>query len=65
MSLPELATLGVLAAEAADVSARVGSGRLVGGWGFIWASYGITGFTLAMYGLYLWLRRPRAQLKEN
>lgn len=65
MTVPEVTTLAVLAAEAADVANRVGSGRLVGGWGFIWASYAITAFTLVTYGLFLWMRRPRAPLKEK
>ncbi len=35
----------------------VGTGRIVGGWGYIWASYIITWVGVAAYGLSLWLRR--------
>jgi hypothetical protein len=38
---------------------EVGSGRITGGWGFVWASYGITWGALSLYALTLWLRRPK------
>jgi hypothetical protein len=38
---------------------EVGSGRISGGWGFVWTSYGITWGALALYALSLWLRRPK------
>ncbi|MCP3103402.1 heme exporter protein CcmD [Myxococcus sp. K15C18031901] len=47
-----LMTLGVLA--------QVGSGRIQGGWGYVWSCYGITVAALVLYSLSLWLRRPQA-----
>lgn len=41
-----------------DVGYGVGSGRIKGGWAYVWACYGITWAALALYGLSLWLRRP-------
>jgi len=38
---------------------EVGSGRIQGGWGYVWASYGITWGALTLYALSLWLRRPK------
>ncbi len=36
--------------------------RLQGGWEFVWASYGITWGALALYALFLYLRRaPRSE----
>jgi hypothetical protein len=37
----------------------VGSGRIQGGWEYVWASYGITWAVVALYALSLWARRPR------
>jgi hypothetical protein len=51
-----LAMLGVLAQAAAG---EVGSGRIQGGWSYVWVSYGITWGALALYSLSLWLRRPK------
>ncbi len=41
-------------------AARVGSGRIEGGWGYVWVAYAITWSALALYALSLWLRRPGA-----
>ncbi len=49
-------TLWVLAQAAAG---QVGSGRIQGGWGYVWACYGITVATLVLYAVSLWVRRPR------
>ncbi len=38
--------------------AQVGSGRIQGGWEYIWAAYLITWASLSLYALSLWLRRP-------
>ena len=46
----------VLAQAAAG---EVGSGRIQGGWGYVWVSYGITWGAFALYSLSLWLRRPQ------
>lgn len=52
-----LSSLVVLAQAAAG---EVGSGRIQGGWGYVWVSYGITWGSLALYSLSLWLRRPKS-----
>ena len=51
-----LAQLAVLAQAAAG---EVGSGRIQGGWGYVWTSYGIAWGSIALYSLSLWLRRPK------
>ncbi|MFY0522087.1 hypothetical protein ACN28I_02385 [Archangium gephyra] len=38
--------------------AQVGSGRIQGGWEFVWAAYIIAWASLSLYALSLWLRRP-------
>ncbi len=58
MTVLELATQTLLAADAAD---RVGAGRIVGGWEYVWASYAITWGGIALYALSLYLRRPGAK----
>lgn len=60
MTLPDVASQLLMAAESAATAARPVVGRIQGGWGYVWASYGITWGVLAAYGLSLWLRRPRA-----
>jgi hypothetical protein len=47
-----------LLAQAADAAARVGSGRIVGGWGYVWVSYAIAYGSMGLYALSLWVRRP-------
>ena len=49
----------VLLAQAADAASRVGVGRIVGGWDFVYAAYGVAWAGLALYALSLWVRRPR------
>lgn len=39
--------------------AQVGSGRIQGGWEYVWTGYGIAYSALALYSLSLWLRRPK------
>jgi len=56
-SLTSLTELAVLAQAAAG---EVGSGRIQGGWSYVWASYGIAWGSIALYSLSLWLRRPKA-----
>ncbi len=51
-----LTSLAVLAQAAAG---EVGRGRIQGGWGYVWASYGIAWGAIALYSLSLWLRRPK------
>ena len=55
----------VLLADVADAATRVGSGRIQGGWGFVWASYAIAYGSMALYGLSLWLRRPGKPGRED
>jgi hypothetical protein len=38
------------------LAAEVGVGRIQGGWGYVWACYGIAWGSLAGYALFLWLR---------
>ena len=40
-------------------SDQVVRGRVPGGWGYVWVSYGITWGALSLYSLSLWLRRPK------
>ncbi|HZH02899.1 MAG TPA: hypothetical protein VEY30_03875, partial [Myxococcaceae bacterium] len=45
--------------------AAVGSGRIVGGWNYVWVSYGITWGAIALYALSLWRRSASSShLKE-
>ncbi len=37
------------------------SGRIQGGWNFVWTAYGLAWSALALYTLSLWLRRPRKE----
>jgi hypothetical protein len=39
--------------------AQVGSGRIQGGWEYIWSAYGIAWASLSLYALSLWVRRPK------
>lgn len=52
-SLPELLQ------AATEAGARVGAGRIQGGWGYVWTSYGIAWSALSAYALNLWLRSRR------
>lgn len=47
-----MSTLALLAAE---------TGRIQGGWGFVWTAYGLTWTGLALYALSLWVRRPKKE----
>jgi hypothetical protein len=42
-----------------DLLNAVGSGRIEGGWEFVWTVYGLTWTVLGFYALSLWIRRPR------
>lgn len=50
---PHLTQLVLQQAPAAPV------GRIVGGWGYVWACYGIAWSGMALYALSLWVRRPK------
>ena len=60
-SLGALSELALLAQAAAG---EVGSGRIQGGWGYVWVSYGIAWGSIALYSLSLWLRRPKTASPE-
>ena len=49
-----------LLAQASEAASRVGVGRIVGGWDFVGAAYGVAWTGLVLYALSLWVRRPRA-----
>jgi hypothetical protein len=34
------------------------TGRIQGGWEYVWTAYGVTWAALVLYALSLWLRRP-------
>lgn len=53
--------LGQIVLAATDAAANVGSGKISGGWEYVWASYIATWATLGLYGLSLWIRRPNAK----
>jgi len=55
------------AAQVAPEAARVGVGRIQGGWGYVWTSYGIAFGGIALYAVSLWLRirKHQAAAKEN
>lgn len=40
--------------------AQVGSGRIQGGWGYVWTSWGIAWGAYSLYALTLWARHRRA-----
>lgn len=45
--------------------AQVGSGRIKGGWEYVWTAYAIAYGALALYSLSLWLRRPKKAAPET
>lgn len=49
----------LLMAQASYAAERVGSGRIEGGWEFVWASYAIAYASLVLYALSLWWRRSK------
>ena len=55
----------LLAQASADAAARVGVGRIVGGEGYVWTSYAIAYGAMALYGLSLWLRRPKGEGRKD
>jgi hypothetical protein len=54
-----------LLAQAASGASRVGVGRIVGGWDFVGAAYGVAWTALVLYALSLWVRRPRASASPS
>lgn len=65
MTLHPLMSSLLAATDVTDAVQRVGSGRIVGGWEYVWACYGITLFVLFAYALSLWVRRPAARTKDT
>ena len=47
---------------AADMS-PVGSGRIQGGWEYVWGAYGVSWVALVLYAVSLWVRRPKGDSK--
>jgi len=62
-----MTTLGPVGAlvEGASAAERVGAGRIVGGWEYVWAAYGITWAAIIVYTISLWLRSRSAQESED
>jgi len=62
-----MTTLGLVGAlvEGASEAERVGAGRIVGGWEYVWAAYGITWAAIIVYTISLWLRSRSAQESED
>jgi len=60
-------TLLPVLAQVSDEAARVGSGRIVGNWGYVWTSYALAWAGMALYGLSLWMRirKQRLSAKET
>jgi len=48
----------LLAQTVSDPASRVGSGRIQGGWEYVWACYAIAWGAIILYTFSLWLRRP-------
>jgi|CXWL01.1.fsa_nt_gi hypothetical protein len=44
---------------AADQAARVGVGRIQGGWEYVYACHVISWVGIALYSVSLWARRPK------
>ena len=51
--------------EGASTAGRVGAGRIVGGWEYVWAAYGITWAAIVVYTTSLVLRLRNAQEPED
>ena len=56
--------LGQATAEHVEEMSRVGQGRIVGGWEYVWACYVIAWVGIALYAVSLWARR-RAGAKRG
>jgi hypothetical protein len=50
----------LVALQTSDPISRVGSGRIQGGWEYVWVSYAIAWGAIILYTFFLWLRRPEA-----
>jgi hypothetical protein len=55
----------ITALNLSPLLAQVGSGRIQGGWEYIWAAYIIAWASLSLYALSLWLRRPGRATNES
>lgn len=55
----------MIAQALTSVLAQVGSGRIVGGWEYVWVSYGLAWSVISLYGLSLWLRSRGSQTSED
>jgi hypothetical protein len=55
----------LLLAQAYDNAPPVGAGKIVGGWAYVWASYGITYAAVISYAITLWLRRKSQDTQKE
>jgi len=51
--------------QGASASQGVGAGRIVGGWEYVWAAYGITWAAIVVYTTSLIMRLRSAQESED
>jgi hypothetical protein len=51
--------------QGASTAEGVGAGRIVGGWEYVCAAYGITYAAIVIYTISLWLRRRSVQQSED
>ena len=57
LSLPVQLLLAQTTAEHVQaMSEQVGAGRIVGGWGYVWACYAIAWAGMVLYAASLWMR---------
>lgn len=47
-----------------QMSEQVGAGRIVGGWGYVWACYAIAWAGMALYAVSLWTRARGSGRKD-
>jgi len=52
-------------AQVGNEAARVGQGRIQGGWGYVWTCYALTWAGIGLYGLSLWMRIRKQQLSAK
>ena len=56
MSLQAVALVLVAQAGGVTPAGDVGSGKIEGGWGYVWAAWLITWAVIVIYALFLWSR---------
>lgn len=53
-----VASMYALLAQAAS-AAQIGSGKIQGGWEYVWGAYSVFWLALALYAAALWTRRAK------